>query len=296
MLVPLGVMVQDGEGECSLTPFASALVEGSPLKEVMIHITHLYPAIGSMPEYFATHNFQNPVDALDAPFDFAFRCKGKNYFDYLATPGNERIAKAFNTTMEMKKSQADHCFITSYPARERLRIDDPQRVVLVDVGGNLGHQVRKFQETFPGMNGRYVLEDLPEVVAQVTDLPPSTTKVGHDFFTPQPDDVKHAKAYYLRTILHDWPETQARSILRHIVDAMADDSVVLIHEVIMPETGVGRTDATMDWHMMTLGALERTEKQWVDLGDSVSLKLNGIWRDVEEQIGTRGIMEFAKKL
>jgi hypothetical protein len=58
--------------------------------------------------------------------------------------------------------------------------------LLVDVGGNLGHPIRKFQETCPGLTGRYILEDLPEVVAQVTDLPPSITKVGHDFFTPNP--------------------------------------------------------------------------------------------------------------
>lgn len=217
-----------------------------------------------------------------------------DYFEYLATPGNERLAKAFDVTMEIKKGQGDHTFTQSYPARERLHIDDPQRVLLVDVGGSLGHQIRKFQETFPKMTGTYILEDLPEVVARATSLPPSTTKIGHDFFMPQPDDVKHAKAFYLRSVLHDWPEMQARKILSHIVEAMADDSVVLIHEVIMPETGVSRVDATMDWHMMALGALERTEKQWVSLADSVGLKVNGIWKDAEEDMGTKGLIELAK--
>lgn len=260
-----------------------------------MHITHLYPAISGMPEYFASHKYQSPTDALDAPFNSGFDWKGKTYFEYLATPGNERFAKAFNATMEMNKGQADQTFVGSYPAPERLKNDDPERVLFVDVGGNLGHQVRKFQETYPGLAGKYVLEDLPEVVAHVTDLPPSTTKIGHDFFTPQPADVKNAKAFYLRTILHDWPEKQARKILSHIVDAMADDSVVLIHEVIMPESGASHANAIMDCHMMTLGALERTEKQWAALADSVGLKVNGIWRDEEGNLGTRGLIELGKK-
>jgi hypothetical protein len=96
-------------------------------------------------------------------------------------------------------------------------------------------------------------------------------------------------------ILHDWPENQARKILSYIVDAMADDSVVLIHEVIMPETGASHANATMGWHMMTMRALEQTEKQWAALGDSVGLKVNGIWRDTEGVIGTRSLVELATK-
>lgn len=295
VLVPLGFMTAKDDGQYSLTPLAPALAEGSPLKEGLIHITHLYPAISRMPEYFAANKYHNPRDALDAPFNLAFNYKGKTLFDFYAQPENARYAKAFNVTMEMQKGRSDDAFVESYPANERLANNDSQRVLFVDVGGGLGHQIRKFQNSYPSLQGQYILEDLPEVVEKATDLPPSTTKVGHNFFQPQPDAVNNAKAFYLRTILHDWPNQQAAAILKHIVDAMAKDSVVLVHDIIMPEAGVGLMDAKMDIHMMTLGALERTEKQWTALADSVGLKINGFWKEKAGDIGTRGLIEMAKK-
>ncbi|KAH7076143.1 S-adenosyl-L-methionine-dependent methyltransferase, partial [Paraphoma chrysanthemicola] len=277
ILVPLNIFAEPSPGIYTTTSLAPVFSSASPATSAAIHLTHMYAGIAAIPEYLAENGYKNPTDAHDAPFNLAFDFKGKTYFDLMAQPGNERLADAFNKTMEMNKSQDDAKFINSYPAAERLKQDDPDRVLFVDIGGSLGHQVRKFAETYPSLAGKLVLEDLPEVIEQAIDVPSSITKIGHDFFTPQPASVKHAKAFYLRMILHDWPEKQARSILSHIVDVMADDSVVLIHEVIMPEAGVGHQDATMDWHMFVIGSLERTQKQWTELADSVGLKVNGIW-------------------
>jgi hypothetical protein len=79
-------------------------------------------------------------------------------------------------------------------------------------------------------------------------------------------------------VLHDWPEMQAVTILRNIVNAMAKDSVVLIHEVILSETEeVAHFDAKMDWQMMNLGSSERTQGQWKELVGSVGLEIKGMW-------------------
>lgn len=265
------------------------------MKEAIVHLTHLYHSIAVMPEYFAANGYQNPKDAYDGPFNLAENCKGETYFTWVHEPGRERLAQAFNATMELQKGQDDAAFIETYPAQERLKIDDAERVLFVDVGGNLGHQARKFHEKYPSLPGKLIVEDLPQVVDKAVDLPESITKVGHDFFTPQPDIVKGAKAFYLRMVLHDWPEMQARTILSHIVNAMADDSVVLIHEGILPETDVDEFNAKMDWHMMNMSALERTEKQWRELADSVGLEIKGIWLEGGQEIGRRGLIEMGKK-
>lgn len=59
------------------------------------------------------------------------------------------------------------------------------------------------------MPGRLVLQDLAHVL-ESADLPSEIDVQAHSFFDEQP--IKHAKAYYLRTVLHDWPDKQAVQI------------------------------------------------------------------------------------
>jgi hypothetical protein len=297
MLVPLDIFMEKTPGTYTTTPIAPILATGSPLRATIFLFTYQYRGVVAMPEYFAANGYLNPTDALDSPFTFAHDRKGHTFFEHIAEPGNEKIAAAFNMTMEMAKSRDEASFMRSYPAAERLKLDESEneRVLFVDVGGSMGHQVRKFETQYPDLPGKLVLEDLPEVVEQAVDVPDSIVKLAHDFFKPQPDAVIGAKAFYLRTILHDWPEKQARSILENIVKVMRDDSVVLVHEVILPETEVSHLDAQIDWHMMSLGALERTEKQWGELAESVGLKVNGIWWE-EQGMGRRGMLELGKKV
>lgn len=294
ILIPINIFAETSTGVYTTTPLSPVFASPSPIKSAAIHITHMYQSVTAMPDYFAKNGYQNPKDAMDGPLHLGFHCKDETYFSLMAKPGNERLSKAFNDTMEMQKSKAEAKFAPGYPATERLKIEDTERVLFVDVGGNVGHQVTRFQESYPGLPGKLVLTDLPSVVETSSSLPQSITKIGHDFFTPQPELVKNAKAFYLRMILHDWPEKQANTILSNIVDVMADDSVVLIHEVVLPETGVTHFEAKMDWHMMNMGALERTEKQWKALADSVGLEVKGIWWD-EEALGRSGVIELGKK-
>lgn len=248
-----------------------------------------------MPDYFAANGYKNPSDARDGPFNLAYNCKGETYFDYLGKPENKRMATAFNDTMALQKTGEKESFVKSYPVAERLRIDDPDRVLFVDVGGGVGHQLLKFRHRAAGLPGKFALEDLPGVLAQATNLPDDVVKIGHDFFQPQSSAVRNAKAFYLRMILHDWPHMQATTILKHIVNFMAEDSVVLIHELILPETGVGHLEAKIDWHLMNLGALERTEEQWKALVGSVGLEIKGIWQEEERMKGRRALIECGLK-
>jgi acyl-coenzyme A synthetase/AMP-(fatty) acid ligase len=50
----------------------------------------------------------------------------------------------------------------------------------------------------------------------------------------------------------------------------------------------------MDWHMMQLGSLERTEKQWRALAESCGLEVKDIWWETES-VGRRGLIECVKK-
>lgn len=55
-----------------------------------------------------------------------------------------------------------------YPLEERLGYDkEKYGTFLVDVGGGLGHDLEELKLKHPGLRGRLVLQDKPEVIAQI---------------------------------------------------------------------------------------------------------------------------------
>lgn len=75
-------------------------------------------------------------------------------------------------------------------------------------------------------------------------------------------------------MLHDWPDDKCQIILKHIIDAMAEDSIILVDDMVPPNKGVPWHVTQIDLTMMAAAAsLERTEAMWQDLFDSAGLKI-----------------------
>ena len=76
-----------------------------------------------------------------------------------------------------------------YPVEERLgydtQTDDNNAVFLVDVGGGLGHDLEELKFKHPRIRGRLVLQDQPEVIAQISKASHGIELTTHDFFTSQ---------------------------------------------------------------------------------------------------------------
>lgn len=62
---------------------------------------------------------------------------------------------------------------------------EEEKAVLVDVGGNVGHDMQRFYNAHPEAARRCYLQDRPEVV-KLSQVPDPVRKMGYDFFTPQP--------------------------------------------------------------------------------------------------------------
>lgn len=151
----------------------------------------------------------------------------------------------------------------------------PDQAHFVDIGGNIGHQCRRLKAKYPDLQGRIICQDLEETINSAPPMVPGVEMMAHDFFTPEP--VKDAKYYYLRTVLHDWPDDKAEEILRNIIPAMGPDSKILIDEMVLPNTGVHWWSACLDLHMYAmLGALERNVDQWQTLLDRCGLKIQEV--------------------
>lgn len=56
--------------------------------------------------------------------------------------------------------------------------------------------------------------------------------VGHDFFEPQP--IKEASIFFLRGVIHDWPDAYAKKILKHLRASAQSYTKLFLNEFLVP--------------------------------------------------------------
>ncbi|RYP69051.1 hypothetical protein DL769_005369 [Monosporascus sp. CRB-8-3] len=75
-----------------------------------------------------------------------------------------------------------------------------------------------------------------------------------------------ARVYYLRNILHNYNDDDCRRILEGIKLSMTQDSMILVDEMVLPESHAPARASQMDMCMFTcLAAKERSEREWQEL-------------------------------
>ena len=249
-----------------------------------------------VPEYLRQTGYKIPEDASFGPFQFAMDTK-LPIFDWLSERPADQVD--FSKHMEVAQAAMGPDWFTFYPVEERLLQQplDASKPFFVDIGGNNGKDLGALATKLPDLKARFILEDLPKVIEnldkQGLQLDSRIERVKYDFFTEQP--VKGAKAYYMRTVLHDWPDKQAHKILGRIRDAMDKDSVLLINETALPEVNAPSINVKSDWIMMTLlSALDRTMKQYKALLEEAGFEVRGTWRSPVAGPSTI-VFEAAKK-
>lgn len=226
-----------------------------------------------LPEYFGSKGWKSPHDATDGPFQFAMG-SDQHYFDFLSS--NLYYGQAFNTVMTMSFRRRGKDWFEFFPVKEKFLTSSAADPLLVDIGGSQGEDLKKFHKAFSDLPGKLVLQDLAAVIDGATELPPSIEAQHYNFFDEQP--VKKANCYFLRTVLHDWPDKQASRILGRVHEAMGPDSILLINELMLPKSGVLLSSAIADMQMMgSFASLERTESQWKSLLENAGFELVHVW-------------------
>jgi demethylsterigmatocystin 6-O-methyltransferase len=87
-----------------------------------------------------------------------------------------------------------------------------------------------------------------------------------------------ARIYYLRNILHDYPNEKCISILQNVAAAMDEQSLIFIDEMILSKFKPYYQAAQMDLLMMvSLAGAERTDEEWDLLIDAAGLKIKEIF-------------------
>lgn len=104
-----------------------------------------------------------------------------------------------------------------------------------------------------------------------------------------------ARAYFYHHILHDWSDEKCLQILEPLKLAMKPGySKLLLHEMIIPETGASTFHSMLDMTMMAFNAgMERTESQWTELLNRAGFDVIKIWPPLQEDAD--GIVEAMLK-
>jgi hypothetical protein len=102
-----------------------------------------------------------------------------------------------------------------------------------------------------------------------------------------------ARFYFFRAICHDWSDGECRKSLGNTVKAMDKSySRLLTDDLVLPDKGSDLHPALLDIMMMSMcSGMERTEKQWRELLDSVGLEIVNIWASG----GTEAVIETKLK-
>ncbi len=138
-------------------------------------------------EQFRSRGYKCPTDTLDCPFQWTYDTD-LSYFGYLHQ--NPEKLKHFETFLSANGGTRKY-WIEWFPVESEIlsaihgsaENDAP---LVVDVGGNKGHDLERFLARFPQAKGRLVLQDLQSTIDNIQDLSQGIQAMPHDFFTPQP--------------------------------------------------------------------------------------------------------------
>lgn len=234
-------------------------------------------SFAQLPAYLKENNFKNPEDSFNGPFQYANH--GVNAFDWL----NEHpdVFQAFHKYIHTLRAHRPS-WIEMYPVQERLvegAKQEGEASAFIDLGGSTGQILDDFRTSVPQYTGRLILQEQEPViaVAKGMELDARIEPQVHDFFTPQP--IKGARAYFLRSVFHDWSDEKCRVILGHLKDVMEPGySRILISDCVVANKGADWQHVSLDLFMMALASShERTEREWHELIESCGLRINKIY-------------------
>ncbi|KGO46621.1 O-methyltransferase, family 2 [Penicillium expansum] len=225
------------------------------------------------PEYLKKTGYANVTDPEDGVFQYTKDYKGDLFAYYNDNP---REGASFNHVMGgVMADQAT--WLDIIPPESFLNGVDPSQPLVVDVGGNIGHDIEKFRQVYPDTAAQLYLEDRPAVI-ELSKCPDPVNKIPHDFFQEQP--IKGSRIYYMHCVLHDWSDEPANRILNALQSALKPGySKLLIHDHVVPDTMAHPHATSYDLNMMVLVAgQERTETEWRTLLQSAGYNVVQVWR------------------
>ena len=262
-MAALGLCRQTGQDCFELTPAGNVLradAEGSVRGVALHHGERIWGALSQLDQSVKTGR--------------PWRISGASGFEHMASDPSQMAM--FHQSMADQAAPVARDMLAAY--------DFGRFLTLVDVGGSYGALLAEILKAHPHLSGQVF--DLPTLEAASTaylerqGVAARARFVGGSFFETAPAG---ADAYMLKSIIHDWDDAEAVSILRNCATAAGTKGRVLVMDRLAPElAGEDPADLTTfrsDMIMLTAnGGLERTLADFEALYAQAGLTLVGVTR------------------
>jgi hypothetical protein len=143
--------------------------------------------------------------------------------------------------------------------------------VIADIGGGTGALLAGILDAYPSCRG--ILFDLPEAVSEAIPHV-RAERVGGSFFEgvpPGPD------VYVLKSIVHDWAEPKAQTILSNVRKVIQSGGRVALVESVITDSPASSMGKWTDLHMLVVcGGEERTADEFSKLLGAAGFELEEI--------------------
>jgi hypothetical protein len=260
-LASVGIFAENEQGDFTLTPLATCLrsdVPDSLRAFAIMSGEEVYQAWGDILYSLRTGaNAFEHLYGMDCFQYYAQNPQAGQIFDQAMTNGSVREISAATKAYDFSKIQK-----------------------LVDVGGGHGSLMASILKSNPNLKG--VLYDLPSVVEGAKNLLKDQgvlsrcEVVSGDFFTSVPAG---GDAYILKGVIHDWDDERAIAILKNCHQAMVENGLLLVVEMVIPPGNNLFVGKLLDIHMLIKapGGCERTEAEYRTLFERAGFKLTNIF-------------------
>ncbi|OTA93514.1 hypothetical protein M434DRAFT_11577 [Hypoxylon sp. CO27-5] len=261
MLVSTGKLVQSVPNHVSHSRLSQSYKTGdrNGSSFAMVH-DDFQRVFASLPGYFEKYGPRQPKGKTEIPASFAYGADGKlTPWEVLAQQGAEHIEQfgfamqAMTDHMWPYTGAYDFAWVAEYATA------NPERTLIVDVGGSFGHALRANLVKFPGIPpSRCAVQDREEMIPIIREA--------------------HESDSIMKDILADsLPADEPRAR-------------ILINDQIMTEPP-HRFVAAMDMVMLTWASKERSEEQFKDLADRAGLTVVKVHKP---EGATMGVVECKK--
>jgi hypothetical protein len=156
-------------------------------------VDEFLPACLQLHRFLEINSGKPPVDATNCPYTLAHQTGGKDMWEHLAR--FPKRSKVVNSAM-YAISSAHPWPVALYPFRKallQLPHTSSNPPLVVDIGGGQGQAISAIRQICGDINGRFILEDRPEVLAGIPHTLQGIEKIECDLFKPQP--VKGTSPY-----------------------------------------------------------------------------------------------------
>jgi len=220
----------------------SNVVAHSAMSRILVDLPALHDWIGLVCEDMLTASVYC-IDAMRkwpgscAPAHTGFALSRGTENDFFDELGRDPL-RASRFAAGMKFNNSASALDPAFVVNNVPGIKDSPPVILVDIGGSHGSTAIELLKRFPHIR-ECVVQDLPEVIAGAgvpSEVDGRLKFQEYDFFREQ--STKGADVYFLRMVLHDWPDDKAIAILESQVPAMAPQSRLILNEICLPDPGV----------------------------------------------------------